>query len=99
MISALVRAVWVLDPDYENPSDHDRTGLWLATGKAIRRHMRATGLNQEDLARPMEMSQPDFSIISRGLGVRSFTLNELDAIAEILGITLAELVQDIEVAR
>ena len=47
----------------------------------------------------MEMSQPDFSIISRGLGVRSFTLNELDAIAEILGITLAELVQDIEVAR
>lgn len=99
LISALVRAVWVLDPDYENPADHDRTGLWLATGKAIRRHMRATGLNQEDLARPLEMSQPDFSVISRGLGVRSFTLNELDAIAEMLGITLAELVQDIEVAR
>lgn len=45
------------------------------------------------------MSQPEFSIISRGVGVRTFTLNELAAIAEIIGCTLPELAEEIEAHR
>ena len=98
-ISTLVQAVWILDPDYETPAEHDRGGLWKAAGKAVRARMGEAGLSQTEVAAMIGISQPEFSIISRGVGVRTFTLNELVAIAEIIGCTLPELVEGIEAHR
>lgn len=98
-ISALVQAVWILDPDYETPAEHDKGGLWKAAGQAVRARMGEAGLSQTEVAPMIGMSQPEFSIISRGVGVRTFTLNELAGIAEIIGCTLPELVEEIEAHR
>ena len=98
-ISTLVQAIWTLDPDYETPAEHDRGGLWKAAGQAVRARMGEAGLSQTEVAPMIGMSQPEVSIISRGVGVRTFTLNELAAIAEIIGCTLPELVEEIEAHR
>lgn len=98
-MATLVQAVWILDPDYETPAEHDKGGLWKAAGQAVRARMAEAGLSQTEVAPMIGMSQPEFSIISRGVGVRTFTLNELAAVAEIIGCTLPELVEEIEAHR
>ncbi len=99
LIGALVKAIWIYDPDFEHPTDTDPSGLWQAVGATVRDHTSAAGLDQTTLAMLLNITQPDFSIISRGVGVRTFTLTELAAIAEILGLTLTDLVSDIEARR
>lgn len=96
LIDVLVRAVWMLDPEFEYSADHDTDGLWAATGRAVRQAISDSGANQFDAAMLLGITQPDFSIISRGMGVRTFTLSELAAVADFAGITLSELVSDIE---
>lgn len=96
LIDVLVRAVWMLDPDFEYAADHDTDGLWAAIGKTVRQVFADAGANQFDAAMLLGITQPDFSIISRGMGVRTFTLRELAAVADFAGITLTELISDIE---
>lgn len=96
LIDVLVRAVWMLDPEFEYAADHDTDGLWAATGRTVRQAFADAGSNQFDAAMLLGMNQPEFSIISRGMGVRTFTLRELAAVADFAGITLTELVSDIE---
>lgn len=96
LIDAIVRAVWMIDPDFEYAADHDTDGLWAATGRAVRQAIGDAGSNQIEAAMLLGINQPDFSMISRGMGVRTFTLRELAAVADFAGITLAELVSDIE---
>jgi predicted XRE-type DNA-binding protein len=99
LISALVQAIWILDPHYEHPVDHDPAGLWQAVGKTVRRHLGALGIDQTEAAMLLGINQPDVSMMVRGVGVRTFTLTELDAIASLAGVRLSELVEDIEAAR
>jgi len=91
LIDVLVRVVWMLDSDFGYAADHDTDGLWAATGKTVRQAFAEAGSNQFDAAMLPGISQPEFSIISRGMRVRTFTLRELAAVADFAGITLPTL--------
>lgn len=100
LINAITQAVWIADPELElPPSTADEGGLWAAVGRTVRKLTGAAGLSQTDLAMLLGITQPDVSNIIRGVGVRTFSLPELAAIAEILGLTLTELVEEIETAQ
>lgn len=99
LVEALVRAVWLVDPDFDVPAGHDTGGWWKAAGRVVRERLKGAGVSQTEAAPMMGLTQPELSIMSRGLGVRTFTLTELATIAEIVGCTVSEMVADIEVAR
>jgi ribosome-binding protein aMBF1 (putative translation factor) len=74
------------------PSKYSRHPVLTALGAAIRRHRKALGLSQEELAQAVGMDRSYMGQIERG--ENSVAILPLVAIASALGIDVATLMAD-----
>jgi transcriptional regulator with XRE-family HTH domain len=67
------------------------TNLTTATAAAVREHVRRHSLRQVDVALALGLSQQ--AVSDRLTGRTPFTLSDLERLAELLGVPVAELLQ------
>jgi transcriptional regulator with XRE-family HTH domain len=70
---------------------HRPESLADAVAANIRAEVARAGVRQQDLARALGMSQP--AVSDRFRGITAWTLNEVEAVARLLGTTASDLVR------
>jgi transcriptional regulator with XRE-family HTH domain len=64
----------------------------FTTNERIKVYRKRLGLSQEEIAAKMGMTHPPY--LAREKGRRSWTLTELEKLAEIFGCTVKDLIED-----
>lgn len=85
-------SVWQDQKRVMEQIERDLEVMWLHIGQEVRRHRKAAGLRQEDLASRVNMTR--VSVTNLEAGRQRTGLSTLWCIAGVLGVPLRELIPE-----